>query len=79
MLRAREREDFETLLVKLKLEQERLLIWSRTLGIGDKGWSEEPISNGDSRQQDLSRLYYTTGRAEVNPWLAVCNAYHKNC
>lgn len=49
------REDFEILLLKLELEQERLLIWGENLGIGGQDWSEVQMFKGDSKRQNLSR------------------------
>ena len=54
------REDFEILLLKLELEQERLLIWGENLGIGGQHWSEEQIFKGDSKRQHLSRRCLNT-------------------
>ena len=49
------REDYEILLIKLELEQERLLIWGEDLGIGGQDWSEVQMFKGDSKRQNLSR------------------------
>lgn len=54
------REDFEILLLKLELEQERLLIWGENLGIGGQDWSEEQMFKGDSKRQNLSRRCLNT-------------------
>ena len=49
------RKDFDILLLKLELEQERLLIWGENIGIGNKDWSEKLTFNGDNKRQDLAR------------------------
>lgn len=54
------RKDFDILLLKLELEQERLLIWGEAIGIGDKDWSENLMFNGDGIRQDLARRCLNT-------------------
>ncbi len=49
------REDFEILLLKLEIEQERFLVWGEDAGIGTDGWEEQSLFNGDSKRQDLVR------------------------
>ena len=54
------RKDFDILLLRLELEQERLLIWGEGIGIGNKDWSENLTFNGDSKRQDLARRCLNT-------------------
>lgn len=49
------RKEFDILLLKLELEQERLLIWGEDVGIGNQDWNEELTFNGDTKRQDLAR------------------------
>ncbi|KAL8863658.1 MAG: hypothetical protein Q9178_000341 [Gyalolechia marmorata] len=49
------REDFEILLLKLEIEQERFLVWGEDAGIGTDDWEEQSLFNGDSKRQDLVR------------------------
>ncbi|KAK3178219.1 hypothetical protein OEA41_000352 [Lepraria neglecta] len=49
------RKDFDILLLKLELEQERLLIWGENIGIGNKDGSEKLTFHGDTKRQDLAR------------------------
>jgi len=44
------REEFDILLLKLELEQERLLIWGEDIGIEYEDWSEKLSFNGDSKR-----------------------------
>ena len=56
------REDFEILLLKSELEQERLLLWGENLGIGGEDWSEEQMFKGDGQGQNLSRRCLHTNK-----------------
>lgn len=49
------REDFEILLLKLEIEQQRFLVWGEDAGIGTGDWEEQSLFNGDSKRQDLVR------------------------
>ncbi|KAI4278546.1 MAG: hypothetical protein L6R38_005235 [Xanthoria sp. 2 TBL-2021] len=47
--------DFEILLLKLEIEQERFLVWGEDTGIGNSDWDENSLFNGDPKRQDLVR------------------------
>ena len=49
------RPDYNILLLKLELEQERLLVWGEGVRIGDQDWSEETTFDGDNNRQNLAR------------------------
>ncbi|KAL8643425.1 MAG: hypothetical protein Q9226_008385 [Calogaya cf. arnoldii] len=47
------RKDFEILLLKLEIEQERFLVWGEDTGIGHSDHDELSLFDGDSKRQDL--------------------------
>ncbi|KAL8854796.1 MAG: hypothetical protein Q9221_000302 [Calogaya cf. arnoldii] len=60
------RGDFEILLLKLEIEQERFLIWGEDTGIGNSDYDEQSLFDGDSKRQELVRrcLYAIRGLLE---------------
>ena len=53
-------QDLNILLLKLELEQERLLVWGEIVGIGNEEWDQEPAPEGTSNRRNLVQKCLST-------------------